>query len=120
MVTFPLWFMIFIGLLSLLIISRILTYLLMPQMVNKYFTYTIEERKKYVNKYEFMKKFYKIAIFITPINLVVFPFIFYMYFPKYYFHATTIVVTISLMQFMNYFYVKLLLKKVGKIESEKK
>ena len=86
MITFPLWFKLFLGFFGLLIITGTIRRLTKNKYIDSVNKLSAEKKEQFVQTNSSLVKITKLFLWISPILLLLIPFILYTYSPSFFFH----------------------------------
>jgi hypothetical protein len=111
-ITFPFWFKLFLGLSAITIISGIIKYLSLNKHVIIYRELPDEKRNRIIKSYRTVVTLYKIFLWAAPLQLIVIPYIFYIYIPEKLFHIIVMMPLIYLFVIEDFFFRRYMLRKI--------
>jgi len=94
MITFPLWFKIFLGWFLFTMIMGIVNYFMRDKYVDKLTKLPIEKKARILKSYSLTIKIYKLFLWASPIYLIVVPFIIYKYSEQSFFHVSVMIILV--------------------------
>ncbi len=112
MITFPLWFKIYLGLVWLGIIALIVRFFSKNKVINSLKRQPDEEKRIVMEALSTIKKYQKVLFFAIPLNLIIIPCLIYVYSVKNFFHFTVMISFLYLLVLEDYFYRRSVLKKL--------
>jgi len=113
MVTFPLWFKIFLGCSLFSVILGMIKYFVRDKYVNAIVKLPTERKAKFLKSYVNMIKLYKLFFWVaSPLYLVIPP-LTYKYSPANFFHVTTTEIIIYIIILQNFLYRKHVVNKIN-------
>ena len=112
MVTFPLWFKIFLAWFLLTIILRVVKYFAIDKYVHKIVELPTGKKAKFLKSSAIVIKIYKFFFWASPLYLIVIPFLIYKYQPAEFFHMTVLQILVYIIILEDFLYRKHLVKKI--------
>ena len=112
MITFPLWFKIFLGLFCFLIFTGTFRRFSIDKIVISVEKLPIEKKEKFLGSYQYAVKIHKILLYMIPINMIAVPYAIYKYQPDHFFHTSVLVVLVYVMIVDDLSFRQSVLKKV--------
>ncbi len=102
MISFPLWLNVILALIGLHILLMTIKYSSRRAIIGSFKNLPNENKMKLMNIYSQWLKVLKFTLWLIPINLVITPYVFYLYVPEYFFHITVLMSAIYLSIIINY------------------
>lgn len=112
MMTFSLWFKIFLGFFCFLIITGTFRRFSMGKIVQAVKELPIEKKEKFVSSYQSVLKILKVLLYMIPINMIAVPYFVYKYRPDNFFHIFVLEFIVYLLIADDVLFRRSILKKV--------
>ena len=113
MITFPFWFKIFLGLCGFTVVTVAIRFLTKNKLVATLQKVPDEKKNKLLRTYRLGIKVNKIFLMLVPLNLVIVPYIFYLYRPQNFFHIVVMMCIIYILVVEDYLFRKSILRNLN-------
>ena len=114
MITFPFWFKIFLGLCAFCIVTQAIRFLTKNKLILTFQKYPDQKKNKLLRKYTLEIKINKIFLMLSPINLIIIPYLVYLYRPQNFFHIAAMMCFVYIFWIEDYLFIKSVLKNLNK------
>ena len=114
MITYPLWFKVFLGFGCFLVITGLLKHFVKDKVIDSFNQLPNEKKGKMITSYTQIVFIYKIYLYSTPLHLLVL-FAIYKYSPQNFFHLTLIEIICFLLIISDLIYRHSILKEIKAI-----
>lgn len=112
MITFPLWFMIFLGWFLFIVILGILNYSMRDKYIHRLMGLSSERKLRLLKSHMLIIKIYKIFFYVSPFYLIAIPFLVYKYSKQDFFHITVLQVLLYVLILKDFLYRKFMAEKL--------
>ena len=113
MITFPFWFKIFIGLFAFCIVTGAIRFFTKNKLISTLRKSPDEKKNKLLRIYTMEIKVNKIFLMLAPLNLILVPYIFYLYRPQNFFHIVVMMCIIYILIVEDYLFRKSILSNLN-------
>ena len=112
MITFPLWFKIFLGWFLFTMILGVVNYFARDKYAHKLMGLPTEKKTRFLKSCVLRIKIYKMFFLASPLYLIVIPFLIYKYNRQDFFHMTVLQILLYIGIVKDFLYRKFLIKKI--------
>ena len=114
MAPITLWFKILVGFCSFWVIIEALKLFFIKKFINSFNKLPDNKRNKLRKNYSILIKMYKLYLFMTPLNLILLPYLLYSYSPKHFLPVTVVMSITYILVIENFFFDSSVLKNLKK------
>jgi hypothetical protein len=113
MITFPFWFKIVLGLCAFCLVTQAARFFTKNKLISTFKNYPDEKRNKLLRIYTVEIKINKIFLMLSPINLIIIPYLVYLYRPQNFFHIAVMTCFAYIFLFEDYLFRKSILQNLN-------